>query len=596
MRKEVTALRKLMKERGIDAYLVPTTDFHGSEYVNVYFKCREFLSGFTGSEGTLLVTEDWAGLWTDGRYFLQAELQLEGSGIELMKMGEPGVPTIAEYMEANLPSGSVLGFDGRVVSCREGESYAEKFKLEVNVDLAGEVWEDRPVLKPSAVYGLPLEVTGASAESKIARVRKAMEEEGADYHLLTRLEQIAWLYNLRGDDIKHTPVFFAYVLIGKEKEWLYVLDETLDSALVPSTTEICPYAQVQEDLNKLAAGKILLDKQGNNYSTGVSYALMKAVPSHVEIIDKNDPCELMAASKNEGEIRSTREAHRKDGAAMVKFLCQLKKWCQSTGPVENAAGITAAEWTEMDAVNLIGACRKEQKGFMQLSFPTISGYGSNGAIVHYSVTPESNQQLKKEGFLLVDSGGQYEDGTTDITRTIALGPLTDEMKYHYTMVLKGHIAVATAKFTRETTGAQLDALARKPLNDVGLNFNHGTGHGIGHLLCVHEGPLSVSPRGVKDTIRPGMITSNEPGLYLEGKYGIRLENEVLCVEDEDGNGGLHFEPLTWCPWERTAINKELMSPEEIQWVDEYHRQVAKQLDSYLDDETRSWLAEAAAPL
>jgi len=587
MRKEIEALRSRMKECGIQGYIVPTTDFHGSEYVNEYFKCRQYLTGFTGSEGTLVVTADRAALWTDGRYFLQAEQQLSGSGIELMKMGQPGVPTVAEFLDQNLKEGSVLGFDGRVVTCREGESYAQKYRLEVNLDLAGDVWTERPALKASSVYALPLEVTGETAESKLARVRHAMEEAGADYHLMTRLEQIAWLYNLRGDDVKYTPVFFAYALIGKEQEWLYVLDEGFDRAMVPATTEIRPYAQVMEDLRKLAGGKILLDKKGNNYSTGASYALVKAVPDCVEIIDQNDPCEMMAAVKNEGEIRSTKEAHRKDGAAMAEFLFQLKKWSR---------GDISEEWTEIDAADLIEACRKEQEGYNQLSFTTITGYGSNGAIVHYSATPETNRRLQREGFLLVDCGAQYDDGTTDITRTIALGPLTEEMKYHYTMVLKGHIAMASARFTAETTGAQLDAIARKPLNDAGLDFNHGTGHGVGHLLCVHEGPLSVSVRGTDCTIRPGMITSNEPGLYLEGKYGIRLENEVLCQKAEDGSGDLVFEPLTWCPWEREAIVKDLLSPEEVQWVDAYHRQVLEKTGPCLKEEERKWLETVCMPL
>ncbi len=582
MREQIRALRAAMKVAQIDAYLVPTTDFHGSEYVNPYFKCREYLSGFTGSAGTLLVTADWAGLWTDGRYFLQAGAQLSGSGIELMKEREPGVPTISEYLELHLPEGNTLGFDGRVVNCREAEGFAAKYLLRTDLDLAGDVWSDRPELKAEPIYAVSLDVTGETAESKLARLKKAMAEVGAAYHLTACLEEIAWIYNLRGNDVKHTPVFFAFALLEGDRERLYVLDDSFtrsDAALqLPKTTEIRPYFEIFEDIKKLPSGKILLDKGS------VSHGLASGIPSYVEIIDSRNPAEGMKAVKNDMEIACTKQAHVKDGAAMVRFI----KWVKD----QMAAG---AELTEMDAAEAVESCRKQQEGYCQPSFDTIAGYGPNGAIVHYSATEATNANLKPEGFLLVDSGGQYTDGTTDITRTIALGPLTGEMKEHYTLVLKGHIALAMAQFDEKTTGAQLDVLARQPLTGRGLNFNHGTGHGVGHLLSVHEGPNSISPRASAVGILPGMITSDEPGVYLEGKYGIRLENEVLCVKDGIGEG-FRFEPLTWCPWERDAILTELLSPEEFEWVDNYHRQVYETLKPYLDNETAAWLAEAAAPL
>ena len=581
MRETLTALRGAMKAQNIDGYLVPTTDFHGSEYVNKYFKCREWLSGFTGSAGTLLVTAEEAKLWTDGRYFLQAAQQLAGSGIDLMKEGEPGVPTIAEYLEANFPDGGCLGFDGRVVNAQEGEAFAAKYRLRVDLDLAGELWTDRPLLKAAPIYGLPLEVTGETAESKLQRVREAMKAAGADCHLVTRLETIAWMYNLRGDDVKNTPVFFAFAIIEADRDRLYVLDESFAgsqaAASLPETTEILPYFQAYEDVKKLQGGKILLNKNG------VGYALTSFLPENMEIIDRRDPAELMKAVKNPVEIACTREAHRKDGAAVVQFIRWLK--------AELAAG---RKVTEIDAGAYVDQRRAEKDGYLEPSFTTIAGYGSNGAIVHYSATEETNKVIKPEGFLLVDSGGQYMDGSTDITRTIAAGPLTDEMKKHYTLVLKGHIALELVKFDGKVSGADLDHMARKPLLEQGLNYNHGTGHGVGHILSIHEGPNTINPRAVNVEILPGMITSDEPGLYLEGAYGIRLENEILCVDAGEGLRG--FEPLTWCPWERNAIDKTMLSTEEIEWVDGYHKKVYCQLAPYLDQETCQWLAEMTAPL
>lgn len=594
MRQQLAALRREMKAEGIDAYIIPTTDFHGSEYVNEYFKCREFVSGFTGSAGTLLVTADWAGLWTDGRYFLQAADQLRGSCIDLMKEREPDVPTIDEFLTKNLPEGSCLGFDGRVVSYREAQGYEEHFKIRWDVDLAGRIWdgwnqgenenqgETRPELIPSPIYDIPLSVTGESADSKLNHLRQAMKEKGADMHLMTSLEEIAWLYNLRGNDVEHTPVFYAFAIIGRENEKLYVLDESFASdadrkvaACLPETTEILPYFRVFDDLKNLPAGKLLLSEER------VSYAMAKCLPESVEIIDDANPAELMKAIKNETEISCTKQAHIKDGAAVVQFIYWVKK----------AAGSTL---TETDAADYLLECRRRQKGFHDLSFSTIAAYGPNGAVVHYDPSPETCMTLKPEGFILVDSGGQYDDGTTDITRTIALGPLTENMKKHYTLVLKSHIALATAHFPEGTTGAELDGIARAPLAAEGLNFNHGTGHGVGHILSVHEGPNTISPRGTDCRITEGMITSDEPGLYLTGEYGIRLENEILCVKGEDGM--LEFEPITWCPWEREAILPEMLTEKEKKWLNDYHRRVYEILKPLLDDDTADWLKTQTADI
>lgn len=589
MREQLSALRRRMKAEGIDAYLIPTTDFHGSEYVNEYFTCRKFMSGFTGSAGTLLVMENAAKLWTDGRYFLQAADQMAGSGIDLMKEREPGVPDIEAYLKEHLSAGGCLGFDGRVVSCRQAEKLAQDYRLRWDVDLVGEIWEGRPELVAQAVYGIPLSVTGETAHSKLKRLRGAMAEQGADFHLMSRMEENAWLYNLRGNDVENTPVFFSFVLIEPQGEKLYVLDEDFAkssaAAGLPDSTGIRPYFQIFEDLKHLPAGKMLLSREGT------SYAMAQCLPPEMEIIDGKDPVDWMKAIKNETEISCTREAHLRDGAAMVRFL----RWLKSS--VRKAAADGKKDdtgLTEISAAEYLAACRKEQKGFHDLSFTTISGYGANGAIVHYDPTPETNAALKAEGFLLVDSGGQYEDGTTDITRTIALGPVTRQMKENYTLVLKSHITLAVARFQEGTDGAALDAQTRKPLRERGLDYNHGTGHGVGHLLSVHEGPVSISPRGGGVAVAAGMIVSDEPGVYLEGQYGIRLENELLCRKGEDGL--LEFEILTWCPWEREAILPEMLTDEERQWVNEYHRQVYEKLSPFLDEETKKWLREQTAEI
>ena len=619
MRQQIEALRCEMKAEGIDAYIIPTTDFHGSEYVNEYFKCREFVSGFTGSAGTLLVTDNWAGLWTDGRYFLQAEEQLWGSGIGLMREREPNVPTIEEYLREHLPEGSCLGFDGRVVSFREAQEYEGRFRIRWDADLAGRIWdgwsqdengdlgekggqgENRPELIPSPIYDIPLSVTGESSASKLNRLRQAIKEKGADMHLMTSLEEIAWLYNLRGNDVRHTPVFFAFAIIGSQGEKLYVLDESFISdaerktkADLPETTEILPYFRVFDDLKNLPAGKLLLSEER------VSYAMAKFLPETVEIIDDANPAELMKAIKNEIEIRCTQKAHIRDGAAVVQFIYWIKKaMVQGAKPASAgesklaSAGeskLTAADCdglTEADAADYLLECRLRQKGFNDLSFDTIAAYGPNGAIVHYDPSPETCMTLKPEGFILVDSGGQYENGTTDITRTIALGPLTEDIKRNYTLVLKSHIALAASHFPEGTTGAELDIIARAPLAAAGLDYNHGTGHGVGHLLSVHEGPNKISPLGGGSVIKEGMITSDEPGLYLTGQYGIRLENEILCVKRDDGE--LEFEPITWCPWEPEAILPELLTEQERKWLNDYHKAVYEKLSPLLDADTGAWL-------
>ena len=546
---------------------MPTTDYHGSEYVNDYFKCREYLSGFTGSAGTLAVTQDTAALWTDGRYFLQAEAELSGSGIELMREGMKGVPTLEEYIEALCRQKRLtIGFDGRVISAGQGSSFEAMADIVWDTDLAGKVWKDRPEIEPSHIYELDISVTGETCRSKLARVRSKMGD--SDFLLVTRLEQIAWLYNLRGDDVEHTPVFFAFALIGNDTDTLYVMDDSFERQ------NTRPYMQIFDDLKSLRGCSISLEK------SAASYALVRCLHSSVDITDEANPIELMKAVKNDTEIACTRNAHIRDGAAMVKFLYWIKNNAESR------------YITEISAADYLEECRRQQ-GAYDLSFDTIAGYEEHGAIIHYQAIEQTDVQIKPEGFLLVDSGGQYRDGTTDITRTIALRPVTCDRRYAYTAVLKSNIRLAAAKFGYETTGAELDVIARKPLIDRGFDFNHGTGHGVGHMLSVHEGPNTISRRGDKCCMAPGMITSDEPGVYFAGEYGIRLENEILCKEDKNG---LCFETITLCPFDREAIDVNMLEDDELEFLNSYHGRVYDILKDYLDENEAKWLMKQTEPL
>lgn len=634
MRKQLADLRNVMRENGVDAWIVPTTDFHGSEYVNDHFKWREYLSGFTGSAGTLVVTQDAAALWTDGRYFLQAEAQLDGSGITLMREGMPGVPTLAEWLKIQIPGGTV-GFDGRVVDLKLGRELEEIFPLRWDAALPDAIWKEHPPLTASEIYALPQRVTGEAAVRKLGRIRRSMREAGADYHLITSLEEIAWIWNLRGRDVLHTPVFYGFMLLTPQETRVYLLNQTKEAAALfqaalqedaqaedttdPADAEhgagageelkILPYFDIFEDLKRLPRGSLLLDE------SRISYGMAAAVSDAVAKIAGEDPAMRMKAIKNETEIAATRRAHVRDGAAMVRFLYWLKTRMQAQRTAagkecgrEQPAAEQACRKENMRPLTEIGAAaqleaERRREGAQDSSFDTIAGYGPHGAIVHYEATPQTDAELAARGFLLVDSGGQYPDGTTDITRTIALGPLTEKMKRCYTAVLKSHIALAAAVFDETTTGADLDQAARGLLQAQGLDYRHGTGHGVGHLLSVHEGPQTISPRGKDCHILPGMITSNEPGVYLEGEFGIRLENEILCREARNtendeaaGKKEFCFETLTDCPFEREAILPELLTEPERSWLNAYHRQVYETLAPLLEPDVRKWLAEQTAPL
>ena len=584
-------LRAEMKKRNIAVYVVPTADYHESEYVGEHFKARKYITGFTGSAGTAVVTMEEAGLWTDGRYFLQAAAQLEGTTVTLFRMGEEGVPTIPEYLANVLKAGDVLGFDGRVINAALGEQFAalaEKAggSVYAEEDLVGLIWEDRPPLPDKKVWVLPAEYAGKSAADKLADVRAAMEKEGADVHLLTSLYDIAWLLNIRGGDIDYVPVVLSYLALTAERCLWFVREEVLTPELrehlAQTGVETAPYEDFYGWAAAIPAGKkVLLDKKTCNTR------LLRSLDGGVQVLDRANPTVLMRSMKNETELANTRAAHRKDAAAMIRFLRWLKT---------NAGKVPM---TEISAADYLAARRAEQEGFLGLSFATICGYGPHGAIIHYGATPETDVHLKAEGLLLVDSGGHYLEGTTDITRTVALGPLSDEMKSVFTLVLRSHLHLAAAKFLYGCSGINLDVLAREPLWAADLDYKHGTGHGIGHILNVHEGPNAfrwkVSPGRSEDAVlEEGMITSDEPGLYLEGKFGVRTESELLCRKGAKNEFGqfMYFENLTYVPIDLDAVDPDAMNETEKGWLNAYHAMVYETMAPLLDEEDRAWLKEA----
>lgn len=590
MRRELELLREKMRETGVDACLIPTSDFHGSEYVGDYFKCREYISGFTGSAGTLVVTLDEAGLWTDGRYFLQAAKQLEGSGIMLRKERQPGVPAIEEYLKQTLKRGETLGFDGRCIMQDSSEKLitqlnAQGVAVRTDIDLTGAVWKNRPELSAQPVWPLPVEYAGESSESKIKRVREFLVEKKADYFLLTSLEDIAWLLNMRGNDVESTPVILSYLLLGEKKLTWYVqekcLSEKIKILLDMQGIKAAPYAQIYADVKELPEdASIYYDK------SAVNTALVSSLPEKVKKIEGVNPTFLFKAKKNPVEVENERNAHIKDGVAVTKFIYWLKSQIGKT------------KITEISAAEQLEQFRNTQEHYVEPSFAPIIAYKEHGAIVHYSATKESDVELKPESFVLADTGGHYLEGTTDITRTIALGSLTQEEKEMYTTVLKGHIQLEMARFLQGCSGQSLDVLARTPLWEKGLDYNHGTGHGVGYLLSVHEGPNSFryrpSVNGRNDCVfEEGMITSDEPGIYLEGKFGIRLENMIVCQKDMENDYGsfLCFDALTLVPFERSAIIAKELSTKEKEWLNKYHQKVFETIAPYLTEEEAGWLRE-----
>lgn len=583
----LSRLRALMQQKGAGAYYVPTADFHLSEYVNPYFKSRQYLTGFTGSAGTLVVTMDEAALWVDGRYFIQAEEQLSGTPVKLMKMGEEGVPSVLEYL-SKLPEGTVIGLDGRTVSAAmalrmEKTLSTRNITLEPDMDLVGDIWPDRPPLPNAPVYVLGVDSVGVSAADKIADIRRVLAEKDADAHVLCTLDDIAWLFNLRGDDVECNPVFLSYAIIERDAAYIFA-DKSKFHACVQEylrqlNVTLLPYNDIYEFASKYDEGDAILLS-----TASVNYTLYDKLYDKAIIIDEENPEQLKKAIKNPVEIENMRKAHIKDGLAVTRFM----RWVKENVGKEPISELSAA--AKMDSLRL------ETEGNLGRSFSTISAYGPHAALPHYAPTEESNLAVEPRGFLLMDSGGQYYEGTTDITRTIAVGPLTDTEKKHFALVLRSMLRLANARFLYGCRGLNLDILARGPLWDEGLDFKHGTGHGIGYLLNVHEAPngfrWKIVPERVDSCVfEEGMITSDEPGIYIEGSHGIRTENLIVCRKGEKNEYGqfMYFETLTMAPIDLDAIDPSYLNDAEKQQLNDYHRLVYEKLSPYMDDGEREWL-------
>lgn len=583
----LSRLRALMQQKGVGAYYVPTADFHLSEYVNPYFKSRQYLTGFTGSAGTLVVTMDEAALWVDGRYFIQAEEQLSGAPVKLMKMGEEGVPSVLEYL-SKLPEGIVIGLDGRTVSAAmalrmEKTLSTRNITLEPDMDLVGDIWPDRPPLPNAPVYVLGVDSVGVSAADKIADIRRVLVEKDADAHVLCTLDDIAWLFNLRGGDVECNPVFLSYAIIERDAAYIFA-DKSKFHACVQEylrqlNVTLLPYNDIYEFASKYDEGDAILLS-----TASVNYTLYDKLYDKAIIIDEENPEQLKKAIKNPVEIENMRKAHIKDGLAVTRFM----RWVKENVGKEPISELSAA--AKMDSLRL------ETEGNLGRSFSTISAYGPHAALPHYAPTEESNLAVEPRGFLLMDSGGQYYEGTTDITRTIAVGPLTDTEKKHFALVLRSMLRLANARFLYGCRGLNLDILARGPLWDEGLDFKHGTGHGIGYLLNVHEAPngfrWKIVPERVDSCVfEEGMITSDEPGIYIEGSHGIRTENLIVCRKGEKNEYGqfMYFETLTMAPIDLDAIDPSYLNDTEKQQLNDYHKLVYEKLSPYMDDGEREWL-------
>lgn len=584
------SLREVMHREHLSAFIFPSTDAHQSEYVADHWQGRTWISGFNGSAGTAVVTMKSAALWTDSRYFLAAEEQLKGTEFQLMKLKIEGTPTISEWLAQELQGENAeVGLDGMVNSYHETMGLIADLRksggitVRTNLDPLGLIWTDRPAIPANPVEIQPMEFAGESVASKISRIRTALRQRHADGMLISALDDIAWTLNLRGTDVHCVPVFVSYLLISSQQVSLYVdsakINDEVKAYLTENGISLYPYNKVAEGLKRYSEYNILLD------GDETSYFLWKTVKCQ-EIIAGNSPVPAMKAQKNDREIAGFRQAMLRDGVAMVKFLRWLK-------PAVEAGG-----QTEISIDRKLTSLRAEQHLFRDISFDTIAGYQAHGAIVHYEATPETDVALKPEGLILIDSGAQYQDGTTDITRTIALGPVTEEMKHVYTLVLKGHIQLELAKFPDGASGTQLDALARECMWREGYNYLHGTGHGVGSYLSVHEGPHQIRMEWKPTPLRAGMTVTDEPGLYLSGKFGVRIENTLLIKDYQTTEFGkfLQMESLTLCPIDLTPVDFSMLQPKEIEWLDTYHRDVFEKLSPYLEGEDLEWLREATRPV
>ncbi len=588
IKQRIEKIRDLMKEKNIYAYIVPSSDYHQSEYVGDYFKAREFMSGFTGSAGTLIVSMDEVGLWTDVRYFIQAEQELKHSGIKLFKMGEEGVPTIEEYLLEKLPKNSTLGFDGRVMSVKEGQNLANKlvFKginIEYKYDLVNDIWQDRCSLPTEKAFLLDIEYSGESFSHKLSRIRQAMKEKKATTHILASLDDIAWLFNIRGRDVKSNPVVLSYAVICTNSVYLFIdknkIDEDIKHELSKENVQIKGYDEVYEFIKNIGENEVVLID-----TSKVNYAIYNNIPSNVQKIEERNPSILFKSIKNEIELKNIRNSHIKDGVAFTKFMYWLKN------------NIGKIDITEISATQKLEDFRREQDKFIEPSFSTIAAYKDHAAMMHYSATEESNYKLEPRDLFLVDSGGQYFDGTTDITRTIALGPILENVRRDFTNVVRGMIRLSKAKFLYGCRGYNLDILARGPLWEEGIDYKCGTGHGIGFLLNVHEGPNGFRWKvreGIDDTciLEEGMVTTNEPGVYVENSHGIRIENEIVVRKAEKNEYGqfMDFEVITFAPIDLDAIDESLLLKDERVYLNNYHKQVYDKIAPYLNEEEKQWL-------
>lgn len=595
IKQRVAALRKIMQRNGIQAFILPTTDPHNSEYVAAHWEARKWLTGFTGSAGTAVITMKKAGLWTDSRYFLQAAEQLEGTGITLFKDRVPGTPSIAEWLSKELKKGDIIGMDGWVNGIDFKESlYAvcspKGIQVESVADPFDEIWKDRPSLPSDPVFILEEKYAGRSCRQKIELIREEIRKNNCQSILLSALDEIAWTLNLRGSDVHCNPVFISYMHITQKKATLYIIEEKLSPEVKVYLEEngviLKSYHQVEGDIKKVRQNIQVSPALNMKLFNAAGYLTANGIDTGHKIMEIPSPVSLLKAVKNETEINGFRHAMERDGIAMVKFL----KWLKTAVPAGNE--------TELSVDRKLYELRAEQADFKGISFDTIAGYKEHAAIVHYEATPETDIPLKPEGMLLLDSGAQYLDGTTDITRTIVLGPLSNEEKTDYTLVLKGFLQLQNAIFPEGTCGTQLDILARQAMWKAGVNYFHGTGHGVGHFLCVHEGPHQIRMNYMPTPLRPGMTVTDEPGIYKAGRHGIRTENTLLTVPAMETEFGsfMKFEPLTLCPIDKEAIVTDMLTDEEITWFNEYHEMVYNRLSSQLNKEEQEWLKEATSPL
>ena len=588
IKERIENLRNILNEKEIYAYIIPSSDYHQSEYVSDYFKSREFMSGFTGSAGTLIVTQDEAGLWVDGRYFIQAEEQIKGSNIKLFKMGEENVPTIEEYLIDNMPKNSILGFDGKVISANEGKSYLEKlgFKnidIEYDNDLVNLLWKDRDILPNEKAFSLDIKYCGESFSSKLNRLREEMKNKKATTHIITTLDDIAWLFNIRGNDVKYNPVVLSYAIITLDNVYLFIddkkLDENILNELKKENVEIKNYNYIYEFVKEIKENEVvLLDPQKVNYS------IYNNIPDNVQKIDMHNPIRDFKCIKNKVEIENIKRSHIKDGVAITKFMYWLKN------------NVGKIDISEISATKKLEEFRREQDLFIEPSFSTIAGYREHAAMMHYSATEETDYKLEPSDLFLVDSGGQYYDGTTDITRTFALGELSTDLKRHFTLVVRGMVRLSMAKFLYGCRGYNLDILARGPIWNEDLDYKCGTGHGIGFVLNVHESPNGfrwkvVPEREDSCILEEGMITTNEPGIYIEGSHGIRIENELLTRKQKKNEYGqyMDFEVITLAPIDLDAIDPELMLENEKEYLNRYHKLVYDKISPFLSEKEKQWL-------